>query len=97
MDTVRLVSKHPEIHGRAPIFAVNDPIRRGDALALKLEKVVKTVLASPPATRLVERLVTALERVGAPDRVLFRLYGVLISLATLRGWRAGLRQEAARG
>jgi GT2 family glycosyltransferase len=97
MDTVRLVRKHPAIHGGAPIVAVNGPIRRGDPLALSGEKALKSVLARRPTTALIERAVSLLERVRAPDRLLFRLYGILISLATFRGWREGLRQEAAHG
>jgi GT2 family glycosyltransferase len=97
MDTVRLVRKHPEIHGGAPIVAVNGPIQRADPLGANAEKALKTVLARRPVTALIARAVAVLERVRAPDRILFWLYGILISLATFRGWREGLRQEAARG
>jgi GT2 family glycosyltransferase len=95
MDTVRLVRKHPELHGRAPIVAANGPTRRGDSPGLIVNKGFKAVLARPVVSRLLERGVVLAGRLGAPDRVLFRLYQALISLATLRGWRAGLEQEAA--
>jgi GT2 family glycosyltransferase len=95
-DTVRLVRKHPDLHGGAPIVAVNDPIARRDPPALIVKKAFKAVLARPPMTRLIERGVALAERVGAPDPVLFRLYRGLIALATFRGWRTGRRQEAAR-
>jgi GT2 family glycosyltransferase len=87
-DTVRLVRKHPEIHGRATIITANDPIGSGDSPALIVKKLGKRVLATRPATAGLEGLIALAERLRLPDAALFRLYKTAIGIATFRGWRA---------
>jgi GT2 family glycosyltransferase len=93
VDTVRLVRKHPELHGGTALIAANGPIRRADGPILAAKKLLKAVLATPPLRSIVHRLVVVGERRGLPEPVLFRLYTLAIALATFRGWRAGLAQE----
>jgi GT2 family glycosyltransferase len=93
-DTVLLCRKYPEIHGGAPIARENGPLSRYDRPGLAAKKVAKTALSHPRATRLIERMVARLEAVGAPDRLLSRIYRLLIGLHIFRGWRQALSPSA---
>jgi GT2 family glycosyltransferase len=89
-DAVRLCRKHPDVHGASPLIRENGPIARSDGLRLAFRKLVKGVLSRPACLRALERSVTAAERLGAPDRLLFPAYRRLIGLNIMRGWREGL-------
>ncbi len=93
IDTVRLCRKYPALHGGAPVAVVNGPMRRSDGPGLVAKKLVKSLLARPWATTVLERLIGIAKHFRLPDRALFAAYRTLIGIYTFRGWRAGLRES----
>ena len=91
-DTVRLIRKHPDIHGGAPVAQANGPVSGSDPPLLAAKKLVKAALARPGVISRVIGAAGLAERAGVPDRILFRGYKAIIALATFRGWRVGLAE-----
>ena len=92
-DTVALCAKAPELHGGAPIVRVNGPISSEDWPTLALKKACKLVLARWGPTQVLYDAIRAGERLRLPEPILRRAYRLAISLAILRGWRAGLADD----
>lgn len=99
-DTVLFCAKHGGEHARSPLARANGPIARADGPAGIARKAAKWLLSRDPVLAVLHRAVPLLERAGAPEPVLRRVYRALIGLHTFRGWRDGLatlaRQERAR-
>ena len=96
-DTVVLCAKAPELHGRAPIVQVNGPISSEDGPTLALKKACKLVLARSGPTHVLYYVIRACERLHLPEPILRRAYRLAISLAIIRGWRAGLADDTSAG
>ena len=94
-DGVRLCRKYPDLHGGAPIVALNGPVSRSDRPAIMIKKLVKLALARRTAIAVIARAVRIAEWAGVGDRLLFRAYRGLIGIHIFRGWRAGLRRHEA--
>jgi hypothetical protein len=90
-DTVLFCAKYPELHGGAAIVTVNGYCRAADGPVLIAKKLVKSLLAWPPATEIVHAVARCGEALRIPDAALFRVYHVLMALSVFSGWRAGLR------
>jgi GT2 family glycosyltransferase len=90
-DTVLFCHRWSTDHADAPVARLNGYMSRADSPVLLARKLVKAVMAFGPVTRLLEVAVRTAERVRLPDRVLWRMYRVLIGVYMFRGWREGLR------
>jgi GT2 family glycosyltransferase len=96
-DTVLFVAKFPDIHGSAPIARMNGPIDPGDEPALVLRKKAKAILSTDAGLRRIRWLIAACEACRLPERLLRRLYRLIIGLHIFRGWREGLRSLEVTG
>ena len=85
------MAKYPEKHGHATIVRVNGYLSWEDGPRLIVSKVVKSLLARPPLTRVFDGAVSLAERLRLPDPVLNRLYRMRSGVSIFRGWREGLR------
>lgn len=90
-DTVRLCAKYPELHGGAPLISTNGYLTLRESPIFWGKKVVKRLLSTDIAMSMLFRLVAICERGHVPERVLRRLYRLLIGLSIFRGWREGLK------
>jgi GT2 family glycosyltransferase len=90
-DTVLFCAKYPSIHGNANVTRVNGYLGWRDGPVLMAKKLTKLLLSTNAGVALVERVVAIGERSRWPERVLRRLYRLLIGLNMFRGWREGLR------
>lgn len=95
-DTVRFCAKYPAEHGQTPIARLNGFLAPGDGICGIARKLLKSFLATPLMTVVLERVIGLAERT-LDDASLHRCYRVLIGLYIFRGWREGLRQEGLRG
>jgi GT2 family glycosyltransferase len=86
-----LVRKYPSELGEVPYVTENRPIQAGDPPSLVLKKVVKAVLAGPALLELLHRFVSLLEAAHGPERLLRRLYKVLLGVHLFRGFRRSWR------
>jgi len=86
-----LVRKYPSELGQVPYVVQNRPIQTGDPPQLVLKKVAKTVLAGPALLELLHRFVRLLEAAHGPERVLRRLYKMLLGIHLFRGFRRSWR------
>jgi GT2 family glycosyltransferase len=86
-----LVRNFPQFHGQ---FYRNERLSRRDSPALVARKCAKSLLSAPPALATLHGLAGALERVGAPDRLLWPLYRLILGLHIFRGYRQALASEA---
>src|SRR5262249_12285787 len=97
-DTVLFCEKWKAEHAGAPVARLNGYIRLKDGPVLIARKALKRALALGPVTRALERVIRAAEGIALPDRVLWRMYQLLVGVYMFRGWREGLRLvEAAAG
>jgi GT2 family glycosyltransferase len=94
-DTVALCAKTPELHGAAPIARVNGPISRTDGIQLALKKMLKKLLVRRWGEKAVAHAIGRAELLPVPEPLLRRGYRLAISLATFRGWRAGLAAQTS--
>jgi hypothetical protein len=53
--------------------------------------MAKSVLATGPSVKLIEKTIRLAERIRLPERALWNLYRMLIGLYIFRGWREGLK------
>ena len=86
-----LVRKYPSEFSQAAYVRENRPIRAGDAPSLMLKKLVKTVLACRAMLDLLHRLVDLVEAAHGPERLLRRLYRMLLGIHLFRGFRRSWR------
>lgn len=97
-DTVLFCEKWKAEHAGAPVARLNGYIRLKDGPVLIARKALKRTLAFGPVTRALERVIGAAEGLALPDRVLWRMYQLLVGVYMFRGWREGLRLvEAGAG
>lgn len=89
-DTALFCAKYPEIHGGAAIGRVNGHVSSKDGVLLMVKKTIKAILSRESMTRMCERAIEVCERIGLSDRMLWRMYRMLIGVYIFRGWRAGL-------
>jgi glycosyltransferase involved in cell wall biosynthesis len=95
-DTVRLCDKYPGVHDDSPIARMNGYVTRADGGRLAARKLAKRLLSSRSGMRAIERGIARGERLGVPDRWLYRGYRLLIGLHIFRGWRDALRGAGGR-
>jgi GT2 family glycosyltransferase len=86
-----LVRKHPRVYDDLPYARENRPIDPRDAPGLIAKKLLKAALASRPVLGALHRLTLACEAVPAPERLLGRLYTMLLGLHLFRGFRESWR------
>jgi glycosyltransferase involved in cell wall biosynthesis len=86
-----LVRKYPSELGHVPYVTRNRPIQVGDSPRLVLKKVIKTVLAVPAVLESLHRLVGLVEAAHGPERLLRRLYRMLLGIHLFRGFRRSWR------
>jgi GT2 family glycosyltransferase len=89
-DTVLFCNKWKEVHGNAPITRLNGYLHFKDGPILVARKIVKLILATRPLTYCLEMSISMAERIRLPDRILWRLYRLLVGTYQFRGWREGL-------
>jgi hypothetical protein len=82
-----LVRKHPAALENRPYARENRPIDTRDSPGLIAKKLIKSALASGPVLAALHRLTHTCEVVGAPERLLRRLYTMLLGLHLFRGFR----------
>ena len=95
LTAVHMVLKHPEEHGDLPMIVENSPVSRRDPAAMVVKKTAKWLLSSGPTLALAHAVVAALERAGASDRVLGRLYWGMCGLYIYKGVQEGLAASPA--
>ena len=86
-----LVRKYPSELGQVPYVRENRPIQADDPPSLVLKKAVKTVLAGLALLELLHRFVALLEAAHGPERLLQRLYKMLLGIHLFRGFRRSWR------
>ena len=86
-----LVRKYPSELGQVPYVRENRPIQAGDPPSLMLKKLVKTVLAGSALLELLHRFVRLLEAAHGPERLLRRVYTMLLGIHLFRGFRRSWR------
>jgi GT2 family glycosyltransferase len=91
-DTVRLVRQYPQVHGDAPVARTHRAPRPGDPLLESVRRMLKTAADSTAGLRLLRAAVAVLERLRAPDRLLWPLYRTVIGAAYRTGWSEGTAQ-----
>jgi hypothetical protein len=82
-----LVRKHPAALENRPYALENRPIDARDAPGLIAKKLIKSALARRPMLAALHQLTHSCEAVGAPERLLRRLYTTLLGLHIYRGFR----------
>jgi len=87
--SVLLAKRFPDVVAGRELYIENGPVMRGDPLGRRIRKLVKAVLATPPATAALFALTASAERLHAPEAMLRRLYDALVATHTFRGVRAG--------
>jgi hypothetical protein len=70
----------------------NRPVRSGDPPVLVGKKLLKQLLSTRPVLDGLHGLARAAEAVGAPERLLRRLYTALLALHQFRGFRYSWRR-----
>ena len=90
LTAVHMASKHPAEYASRPLIVENAPISRHDPLGMIVKKAAKRVLSSPAMLTLDHAAIGLLERAGAGDRLLRRLYWAMCGLYIYRGVREGL-------
>ncbi len=90
-DTVLFCAKYPAIHGNAMVARVNGYVSWRDGPMLVAKKLVKLLLSKDAGIALVEWLVSVGERWRWPERLLRRMFRLVIGLNMFRGWREGLK------
>jgi GT2 family glycosyltransferase len=83
-----LVRKHPAELAETPYARENRPIEAVDPPLLMAKKLLKRVLATRPMLDALHGLAGAGEAARAPERLLRRLYSVLLGLHLFRGFRS---------
>ena len=79
--------KYPEARGN---WSANSPLSRDDPPSVVARKLAKSVLSTPLMLAALHRLADELERREADERVLRRLYRVILGLHLFRGYRRAL-------
>lgn len=82
-----LVVNYPAQFAESSYVSENRPIRRADPPQLVLKKLAKSALARGPVFEALYRFTGLLESLKAPDRLLRRLYRVLLGLSLFSGFR----------
>jgi GT2 family glycosyltransferase len=82
--------KYPEARVN---FGINAPVSRHDGPRLIARKLAKSTLSTEPALEALHRTAAGLERAGASDRVLHRLYRTILGLHLFRGYRTALEEQ----
>ena len=82
-----LARKYPAVYADVPFVRENRSIDARDSPGLVAKKLVKAMLAAPPVLAGLHALVPSCEAVHMPDRILRRLYLVLLGLHLYRGFR----------
>jgi GT2 family glycosyltransferase len=90
-----LAERFPE-RKQWPIYTENKPISSGDTLKVIVKKILKRVLSFSVSLAIVEGVVRFFEKIGMPDRLLFKCYNVLSGLYIFKGFRKGYRNVHAR-
>lgn len=86
-----LVRKYPGELSDAAYVRENRPIRSGDPPPLVLKKFIKILLAHQAVLELLHRFVGLVEAAHGPERVLRRLYKMLLGVHLFRGFRRSWR------
>lgn len=86
-----LVRKHPGELSDTAYVRENRPIRSGDPPPLVLKKFIKILLAHQAVLELLHRFVGLVEAAHGPERVLRRLYKMLLGVHLFRGFRRSWR------
>src|ERR1700683_610480 len=82
-----LARRHPNEYMASAYVRENTPIAVGDPPSLMAKKLGKQVLASEPTLTWLRRLTEALGRLPVPERLLWRIYRVVLGLYLFRGFR----------
>jgi GT2 family glycosyltransferase len=90
-DTALFCAKYPEVHGNSPFHRAHGYLTRQDGARVAVVKLLRLVGSRDASMALLLRLVPWCERLGVPERVLRRLYALVIGLHIFRGWREGLK------
>jgi hypothetical protein len=96
-EQVGFLRRHPEDPQAVDRNRVNGPLRLGrEPLSLSARKLVKSALSLPPALALALAGTAALEAAAPESDLLEGAYRLLLGIHIQRGYRRGLRAEAAR-
>jgi GT2 family glycosyltransferase len=83
-----LARNHPAKFAESAYVRENRPIRRDDAPALVAKKLIKWTLSRGPALEGLHRFAGVAEAARLPDRLLRKLYRLLLGLHLFRGFRS---------
>ena len=86
-----LVRKYPSELSQLAYVRENRPIRTGDPPPLVLKKLVKLALAQEAVLEPLHRFVGLVEAAHGPERLLRRLYKMLLGIHLFRGFRRSWR------
>lgn len=86
-----LARKYPSELNDTPYVRENKPLTAGDPPRLVAKKLVRQTLSASGILAALHRVTAALERVGAPEVALHRLYDGLLGLHLFRGFREAWR------
>jgi GT2 family glycosyltransferase len=93
-ETVRLVSRFPEVFGTPPIARSNGPLSLGaEPWTLSFKKIMRSALRHSLVAGPAFRLLELAPRLRIPCRLLCRSYDALVGAHIQSGWRAGLAQR----
>ena len=83
-----LARNYPAQFRESAYIRENRPPRRDEPPPLIAKKLVKAALSRPRPLEGIHRLTTLAERMGLPERLLRRLYSLLLGLHLFRGFRS---------
>lgn len=83
-----LVRKHPEQFGDSAYVRENTPPLRNDPKGLVFKKRLRWALSRQPVLQALHALTAGAERIRMPERMLQRLYRLLLGLHLFRGFRS---------
>ena len=84
---VAMLRKYPDLLGD---FGRNNPIGRHDSFSTIAEKLAKELLSLPAVLAVLHRAADIATRSRMPDRILWRVYKVVVGLHTFLGYRDAL-------
>jgi GT2 family glycosyltransferase len=83
-----LARSYPREFAESPYVRENRPISRGEEPSLVAKKLAKSALARRQVMEALHKLTAVAEAAWAPDRILRRMYRLLLGLHLFRGFRS---------
>jgi len=95
-EMILFCQRYPDWPDNVERAQINGPVHLGcEPFSLSLRKMFKRVLGLAPLTSLLFVGASMVERIAPRSSLLARLYGLLLGIFLLRGYRSGLKQYGA--